>query len=112
VYCFSQQLSLDPNCPFVLYPSVHCLVPARRVNEQVDHALPSADKITGHAGDLGNLTPDSSGVAKIALSLANLSTWQVLGRGLIIHALEDDGGQPTGNAGARLAQCVLGRTDA
>ena len=32
----------------------------------------------------------------------------VLGRGVIVHAKPDDGGQPTGNAGARIGQGVIG----
>jgi Cu/Zn superoxide dismutase len=32
----------------------------------------------------------------------------VLGRGLVVHAGPDDGGQPVGNAGARIAVGVIG----
>ena len=32
----------------------------------------------------------------------------ILGRAMIVHAKEDDGGQPTGNAGGRIAQGVIG----
>ena len=32
----------------------------------------------------------------------------VLGRAIIVHAKPDDGGQPVGNAGARIAQGVIG----
>ncbi|OSX72385.1 hypothetical protein BU14_0442s0020 [Porphyra umbilicalis] len=83
----------------------------------VPHALPPSAAGGGggggvrHAGDFGNLVPaDTAGVATAtagatsALAVTSL----VVGRGLIVHALRDDGGQPTGNAGARLAQCVLG----
>ncbi|OSX70592.1 hypothetical protein BU14_0715s0006 [Porphyra umbilicalis] len=74
----------------------------------VDHALPATRR--RHAGDLGNLLPASvAGVAVVRAQFsAALTTRAAVGRGLIIHALRDDGGQPTGNAGARLAQCVLG----
>jgi Cu-Zn family superoxide dismutase len=34
----------------------------------------------------------------------------ILGRGVIVHAAPDDGGQPTGNAGARAACGVIGVT--
>jgi Cu/Zn superoxide dismutase len=74
----------------------------------VNHALP--DKNGGgvrHVGDLGNLFPSKAGVATFNYTL-DLDTSAVVGRGVIVHAAEDDGGQPTGNAGARLAQCVLG----
>ena len=75
---------------------------------RVLHALPPA--AVRHAGDLGNLLPASvAGVAVVRAQFsAALTTRAAVGRGLIIHALRDDGGQPTGNAGARLAQCVLG----
>ena len=59
-----------------------------------------------HVGDLGNLYPDANGVARFDFTL-DIDLALVRGRGLIVHAAEDDGGQPTGNAGARLAQCVL-----
>eukprot|EP00168_Porphyra_purpurea_P013978 TRINITY_DN3947_c0_g1_i2.p1 TRINITY_DN3947_c0_g1~~TRINITY_DN3947_c0_g1_i2.p1 ORF type:complete len:237 (-),score=76.24 TRINITY_DN3947_c0_g1_i2:64-774(-) len=74
----------------------------------VDHALPA--KWRRHAGDLGNLLPaNRAGVAVVrGRFTAVLATRSAVGRGLIIHALRDDGGQPTGNAGSRLAQCVLG----
>jgi Cu/Zn superoxide dismutase len=44
---------------------------------------------------------------------STIDTKLVLGRGLIVHASPDKGArsQPVGSAGARLAQCVLGRTD-
>ena len=32
----------------------------------------------------------------------------IVGHGVIVHAKRDDGGQPTGNAGARIAQGVIG----
>jgi len=79
----------------------------------VPHALPPppGGERVRHAGDLGNLTPaDTAGVATAAAGATSdlAVTSLVVGRGLIVHALRDDGGQPTGNAGARLAQCVLG----
>lgn len=76
--------------------------------EGVPHALPPAEE--RHAGDLGNLpAANHDGVATLkGLVTSVLTTAAARGRGLIIHAATDDGGQPTGNAGARLAQCVLG----
>lgn len=70
------------------------------------HALPPTKP--RHTGDIGNLHPDDSGVAYPDYTDNNLDLSLAAGRGLIVHAAEDDGGQPTGNAGARLAQCVLG----
>lgn len=76
----------------------------------VPHALPSSGKVR-HVGDLGNLLPvgpDGTAVTPPGATSDILTTAAVVGRGVIIHAKRDDGGQPTGNAGARLAQCVLG----
>jgi Cu-Zn family superoxide dismutase len=66
-----------------------------------------------HAGDLGNLVSDSKGEARFELVVDNISINgkknPVLGRGVVIHADEDDlKSQPTGNAGARLALGVIG----
>lgn len=75
---------------------------------EVDHALPTeGGGNVRHAGDLRNLIPDAAGVASFN-NVLDIDLESVRGRGLIVHAVEDDGGQPTGNAGARLAQCVLG----
>lgn len=75
--------------------------------EGVDHALPrSGYGRSGHEGDLGNIRPQN-GTASVEVQM-EIDTRNVVGLGLIVHAKEDDGGQPTGNAGARLAQCVLG----
>lgn len=75
-----------------------------------DHALPNG--MPRHAGDLGNLQADGNGNATLELTLDNISLIKgdnpILGRGLIIHAKPDDGGQPTGNAGARIACGVIG----
>jgi Cu-Zn family superoxide dismutase len=65
-----------------------------------------------HVGDLGNVTADSNGVAsfkmldhKVKLS----GPHSVIGRGLIVHAKEDDEKtQPTGDAGGRVAGGVIG----
>ncbi|MGE3166262.1 MAG: superoxide dismutase family protein [Planctomycetota bacterium] len=65
-----------------------------------------------HAGDLGNLEADATGTAHLewddyALQLNGPET--ILGRSIIVHAGEDDlMSQPTGNAGARVAQGVIG----
>lgn len=64
---------------------------------------------------MGNLRSDLFGrvVADLSFDLLQLlpssaSPSNILGRGLVIHALPDDGGQPTGNAGARIAVAVVG----
>ena len=75
-----------------------------------DHGLPATDK--RHAGDLGNLKADANGAASYTITAKNISVAglknPVVGRGVIIHAKVDDGGQPTGNAGARISQGVIG----
>ena len=82
-----------------------------------NHGCPG--KKNRHVGDLGNLKTDAKGganytfydnVIKLRGSKAN-----ILGRGLIIHADQDDcgeGGMPdsltTGHAGKRIACAVIG----
>lgn len=75
-----------------------------------DHALP--DKEMRHEGDLGNLSADDEGHATLTIVVKNITLGAgkagILGRSVIIHANEDDGGQPTGNAGPRIAAGVIG----
>ena len=73
-----------------------------------------------HVGDLGNLKTDENGVAKYkfydtVIKLCD-SPANIIGRGLIIHADEDDLGHGNneaslinGNAGKRIACAVIGR---
>jgi len=74
------------------------------------HALPPTT--SRHAGDLGNVIADGQGVANYEITVSNLTIARaknpVLGRGVIVHSEADDGGQPTGNAGARMACGVIG----
>ncbi|MCO5297165.1 MAG: superoxide dismutase family protein [Fimbriimonadaceae bacterium] len=74
------------------------------------HALPTTSM--RHAGDLGNLKADAKGVATLNQEFDTFTIdgekAPILGRGLVIHALPDDGGQPTGNAGGRIAVGVIG----
>ncbi len=75
-----------------------------------EHALPEKDE--RHGGDLGNLKADADGKADYKITVSNITLTGrmngVLGRGVIVHAKADDGGQPTGNAGSRIAQGVIG----
>ena len=75
-----------------------------------DHALPNGE--ARHAGDLGNLEANDAGEASFDMTFDNITIAgmknPIIGRGLIIHAQPDDGGQPTGNAGARIGQGVIG----
>ncbi|NJK28870.1 MAG: superoxide dismutase family protein [Acaryochloris sp. RU_4_1] len=78
--------------------------------EQMPHGLPNNPK--RHAGDLGNLTADRLGKAMKEITVDNITINgaknPILGRGMIIHAETDDGGQPLGNAGKRVAQGIIG----
>ena len=71
-----------------------------------------------HVGDLGNIFANKKEIANIHIfdRLVTLrGNIKVIGRGLVIHAKRDDlglggneGSRTTGNAGARLACCVIG----
>jgi Cu-Zn family superoxide dismutase len=73
-----------------------------------------------HAGDLGNVVADESGVAKIDITDTQIPLSgpnSVVGRAFVIHELKDDLGKgghelssTTGNAGGRLACGVVGLT--
>jgi Cu-Zn family superoxide dismutase len=79
------------------------------------HMLVASDHTDGaphHAGDMGNLEADDSGHAHLEITLQGASlmggTAPIVGRGVIVHEKADDGGQPTGNAGGRVGQGVIG----
>lgn len=72
-----------------------------------------------HVGDLGNIETDANGHAKYRMrdDLIKLrgTKFNIVGRGLIVHADEDDCGltdhplsKTTGNSGKRLACAVIG----
>jgi Cu-Zn family superoxide dismutase len=74
----------------------------------VKHGSLEKDGPTGaHAGDLGNLRVQPGGTASLTLVIEPLTLsgarYPVAGRAVILHAEPDDFGQPTGNAGARIA---------
>ncbi|MEX2672737.1 MAG: superoxide dismutase family protein [Phycisphaeraceae bacterium] len=75
-----------------------------------EHGLPDQEK--RHAGDLGNLEADDEGNATFEIVVNNVTLASemnpILGRGVIIHAGTDDGSQPTGAAGSRIASGVIG----
>ena len=71
----------------------------------------------GHVGDLGNIEADENGMARFSIQAKRvdlIGDRSVVGRGLVIHADEDDLGKggdeeslKTGNAGDRLACGVI-----
>ena len=74
------------------------------------HALPPEKK--RHAGSFGNLISDPNGNVDTIFTDDTFSISgqfnPVLGRSVVVHAKRDDGGQPTGNAGARIGFGVIG----
>lgn len=76
----------------------------------------SIDATAHHGGDMPNIKADAQGNAHIDGPLAsnvnagNGDAFDIIGRGLIVHADADDyKTQPTGNAGARLACAVINK---
>lgn len=75
----------------------------------VDHAGPDAE--VSHMGDLGNIEANAEGVAAFDALYPAVDMAMITGRGLIVHAGEDDlVSQPTGAAGSRLGCGVIGVT--
>lgn len=77
--------------------------------EEKPHGLPGTNE--RHAGDLGNLQADGEGKTVYRAEFKNISMLgknAIIGRGVIIHAKPDDGGQPVGNAGARIGSGTIG----
>ena len=72
------------------------------------HGLPPEAK--RHAGDMGNIVADEKGSAIVERTFDTFSLTSkdpVMGRAVIVHGKADDGTQPTGDAGARLACGVI-----
>jgi Cu-Zn family superoxide dismutase len=72
------------------------------------HGLPPDPK--RHAGDMGNITSDANGKATMEATFDNFSLSgdsPVLGRAVIVHQNKDQGTQPTGDAGGRIACGVI-----
>ena len=71
------------------------------------HGAPS--DMERHMGDLGNIEANENGTAMVDMVDQTVTLDQILGRGIIIHAGEDDlESQPTGAAGSRVACGVIG----
>ena len=72
-----------------------------------DHSGKESEK--RHMGDLGNIVAGADGMAKLTWDDKILEMHMIVGRGMIVHAGTDDlTSQPTGAAGARAAQGVIG----
>ena len=76
----------------------------------------SIDVAVHHGGDMPNIKADAQGKAHIDGPVASNvnagkgDAFDIIGRGLIVHADPDDyKTQPTGNAGARLACAVINK---
>lgn len=73
------------------------------------HGAP--DAADRHAGDLGNIQADANGTATVKAVFKGLEIHgkdSILSRGVVVHEKPDDFGQPTGNAGARIAVGAIG----
>jgi len=72
---------------------------------ETEHGAQDAE--VHHAGDLGNVEADEEGHGQLETTVDFITLSEgptsVMGRAVIVHAKEDDFGQPTGNAGARVA---------
>jgi Cu-Zn family superoxide dismutase len=78
--------------------------------DDMRHGAPTAEE--RHVVDLGNISADETGTSHFEWTDTFLSfsgSHSIVGRGVIVHAGEDDyTSQPTGAAGARLACGVIG----
>jgi len=84
-----------------------------------DHGAPSST--ISHAGDWGNIVAGADGVARVNAEFGSVSldsvSGNIVGRSIVVHEDEDDLGDGdedslnTGNAGARLACCVIVKLD-
>ncbi len=80
-----------------------------------DHAkhgfLPKEGFQAAHAGDFGNIEVGSDGTGSTKLLIPGLSVsggkYNVEGLAIIVHEKEDNFGQPTGNAGARIGCGII-----
>ena len=73
------------------------------------HQHGGPDSKESHAGDLGNITANDDGVAKVNILAKGLKLHFVLGRSFVVHGGQDDlSSQPSGDAGPRVAVGVIG----
>lgn len=75
--------------------------------EGKDHGSPEQDN--RHMGDLGNIISTGGEVATLEYVDNKIDLQKIAGRGLIVHAGEDDlSSMPSGDAGGRVACGVIG----
>jgi superoxide dismutase, Cu-Zn family len=78
--------------------------------DKAEHGAP--DAAAHHTGDLGNVTADKSGAAKVTTTVdfltVNAGPHSVVGKAVIVHCNADDlKSQPAGNAGPRVGCGVV-----
>ena len=76
--------------------------------------FPKDTIVKAHAGDMGNVEIDQSGHGNFSVDMIGISLHghdPVDGRAVIFHEKADDFGQPTGNAGGRVACGIITPTD-
>ena len=72
-----------------------------------EHGGPDSDE--HHAGDLGNITANADGIAKVDIKAKGLTVISVVGRAIVVHGGTDDlKSQPSGAAGPRIGVGVIG----
>jgi len=72
--------------------------------------IPKDTAAKAHVGDMGNVTVDSSGHGDFSVDMVGVhmnGVNPVDGKAVILHEKEDDFGQPTGNAGGRIACGII-----
>jgi len=79
---------------------------------KIDHGfLPDNGIKQAHAGDMGNIIISEQGSGVLTVQLPGLSLtkgkYKIIGKAIILHEKEDDFGQPTGNAGGRIACGII-----
>ncbi len=79
--------------------------------DNLEHDSPEDE--TKHVGDMGNLESEGKEfTTTLTLNSNTIFLEEIIGRGVIIHAGEDDfTSQPSGDAGARIACGVIGVTE-
>ena len=85
--------------------------------DHVMHGLVMNDGFTAsHAGDFGNIEIADDGTGSLKIFIPGLTLtgerYNVAGKAIILHEKEDDFGQPTGNAGARIGCGIIEMTPA